>query len=225
MGEAIGGLLPVAVGVAISPFPIIGMVLMLLTPKAKPNGFSFLLGWVGGIAVAGTLVILVVNAIGASGDDHAPATWTYWLKLVLGVALLLLGVRRWQGRPHAGEEVALPKWMAALADFTPVRSVGLAVLLSAVNPKNLILVIGGATTLVQAELSTGQDVVAWAVFTVIATIGVAAPLGIYLFLGDRAVTVLDGLNAWMSTNNAAIMAVLILVFGTKLVGEAIAGIF
>jgi hypothetical protein len=225
MGEAIGGLLPLAVGVAISPFPIVGMVLMLLTPKAKPNGISFLAGWIAGVAVAGAVVIAVLNAIGVTDDNADPADWTYWLKLVLGLGLLLIAVRQWQHRPHAGDDVSMPTWMNALDSFTPGKSVGLAVLLSAVNPKNLIFIVGGAAAVVQADLSVGGDVVAWAVFTVIATIGVAAPLAIYLFLGDRADAVLNSLKTWMATNNTAVMAVLLLVIGVKLIGDGIAGIF
>lgn len=225
MGEAIGGLLPFAVGVAVSPFPIVGMILMLLTPRARPNGFSFLLGWVAGVVVAGAVFLTIFNAIGVSDDEDEPATWTYWLKLVLGAALLVLAVRQWRHRPHPGDDVPMPKWMGALESFTPGRSVGLAVLLSAVNPKNLIFVIGGAAVVVQADLSVGDDVVAWAVFTLIASIGVAAPLAIFLFLGDRATGILDDLKSWMATNNTAVMAVLLLVIGAKLLGDAIAGIF
>jgi hypothetical protein len=225
MGEAIGGLLPFAVGVAVSPFPIVGMILMLLTPRARPNGFSFLLGWVAGVVVAGVVFLAVFHAIGVSDDEDEPATWTYWLKLVLGLALLVLAVRQWRHRSHAGDRAPMPKWMSALEGFSPGKSAGLAVLLSAVNPKNLILVIGGASVVVQADLSTGEDIVAWAVFTVIATIGVAVPLGIYLFLGDRAGAVLDGLKSWLVTNNTAVMAVLVLVIGVKLLGDAITGIF
>ena len=116
MGEAIGGILPFAVGVAISPFPIVGMVFMLLTPKAKPNGFSFLFGWIAGVAGAGTVVLVVLDAIGVSDDNDAPATWTYWLKLVLGLALLLLAVRQWQHRPHPGDEVSTDETQHAFRD-------------------------------------------------------------------------------------------------------------
>jgi hypothetical protein len=223
MGEAIGGLLPFAVGVAVSPFPIVGMILMLLTPRARPNGFSFLLGWIAGVVIAGTVFLVVLNAVGVSDDE--PATWTYWLKLVLGLALLVLAVRQWRHRPHPGDDVPMPKWMSALEGFTPGRSVGLAVLLSAVNPKNLIFVIGGAAVVVQADVSVGGEVVAWAVFTLIASIGVAAPLGIFLFLGDRAAGILADLKTWMATNNTAVMAVLLLVIGVKLLGDAVAGLF
>ena len=44
MGEAIGQSLPLAIGVALSPVPIIAVVLMLTTPRARANGPAFLLG-------------------------------------------------------------------------------------------------------------------------------------------------------------------------------------
>jgi hypothetical protein len=49
-------------------------------------------------------------------------------------------------------------------------------------------------------------------------------MGIYLFLGDRALTTLDHLETWMATNNTAVMAVLVLIIGVKLVGDAISGL-
>ena len=57
----------------------------------------------------------------------------------------------------------------------------------------------------------------------IASIGVAAPLVIYIALGDRSREILDSLKTWMIRNNGVIMAVLLLVIGAKLVGDAIAG--
>ena len=119
----------------------------------------------------------------------------------------------------------MPRWMSALDEFTPVKGAGLAVTLSALNPKNLIFIVGGATAVAQQDLGTGQEVIAWAVFTLIAAVGVAVPMGIYLFLGDRAAETLDHLKTWMATNNAAVMAVLLLIIGVKLVGDGIAGIF
>ena len=59
MGEAIGQLLPFAVGVAVSPTPIVAMVLMLITPKARVNGVVFVLGWILGICVAGAETVSI----------------------------------------------------------------------------------------------------------------------------------------------------------------------
>src|SRR5262245_29156434 len=116
VGDAIGQLLPFAVGVAISPTPIVVVVLMLVTPQARTNGPAFLLGWILGVALAGTIVLAIAGPSGAN-DDGAPADWVSWLKLVLGVLLVLVAARQWRGRPHAGDAVATPKWMGALDSF------------------------------------------------------------------------------------------------------------
>jgi len=115
--------------------------------------------------------------------------------------------------------------MAAVDAFTPVKAAGLAVLLGAVNPKNLLLVVsGGAAIASAAPDDTTAQVVAAAVFAVVASIGVAAPVFIYLFMGSRAAAMLDALKAWMTHNNAVIMAVLLLILGAKLLGDGIAAL-
>jgi threonine/homoserine/homoserine lactone efflux protein len=222
MGEAIGQMLPFAFGVALSPMPIVAIVLMLITPKATSNGLSFLAGWVVGVAAAGAIVLAVVGPSATS--EGQPEDWTFWLKLVLGVLLIVVGIREWRGRPGAGDEVELPKWMSALDRFTPAKAAGSGVLLSALNPKNLIFIVGGATVVAQAAISGGGQAVVWALFTLIASIGVLVPVAIYFARGERASALLDEIKTWMARNNAAVMAVLILVIGVKLIGDGIAGL-
>jgi threonine/homoserine/homoserine lactone efflux protein len=223
VGQAIGQLLPFAVGVAVSPMPIVAVVLMLVTPHARTNGPAFLLGWITGIAVAGAILLSVAGSTDAS-ESGSPARWVDWLKLLLGLQLLLVAFREWRKRPHHGEEPATPKWMGALDEFTPVKALGAGALLSAVNPKNLVLIIGGAAAVGQLGVSTGDEVVAWIVFTLIASVGVGAPVVIYFAMGERAAAPLDGLKTWMARNNTVIMAVLCLVIGVKLIGDAITGL-
>jgi threonine/homoserine/homoserine lactone efflux protein len=129
-----------------------------------------------------------------------------------------------EGRPAPDAEVPTPKWMSALDDFTAVKAGGMAILLSALNPKNLVFIVGGATVLAQFDLSAGDQAVCWAVFTLIATIGVAGPMAIYVFMGDRAATTLDHLKTWMARNNTAVMAVLLVIIGVKLIGDGISGL-
>jgi transketolase N-terminal domain/subunit len=64
-------------------------------------------------------------------------------------------------------------------------------------------------------------VLSLAVGVAIGTLGPGIPVAIYYVMGDRAKHVLDGLKAWMGAHNAAIMAVLCLVIGAKLIGDAI----
>jgi threonine/homoserine/homoserine lactone efflux protein len=220
MGQAIGQVLSFGVGVALSPVPIIAVVLMLATPKGRVNGPAFLAGWVIGIAVLGTIVLLVASGASAS-NDGAPATWVSIVKIVLGVLLLLLAVKQWRGRPRDDAAPELPAWMKTIDTFNALKSAGMAVLLSAVNPKNLLLVVGAAAAIAQTGASTVSQAVALAVFILIATLGVGAPVAIYFGMGDRATKILAELHDWMARENATIMAVICLIIGAKLIGDAI----
>jgi len=222
MGEAIGQVLPLAIGVAISPVPIIAVILMLVTPRARANGPAFVVGWVVGLAIVGAVVLAIAHPADAT-DDEGPATWVSVLKLVLGLALVLVALREWRGRPHEGEEAALPKWMGALDGFGPGKALGAGAVLSGLNPKNLLLSVGAAAAIAGAGVSTGEEIGAYAVFAVIATLGVAAPVVLYFALGERSSRMLDDLKGWMGRNNAVIVAVLCLVIGAKLIGDAIGG--
>jgi len=223
MGEAIGQILPMAVGVALSPIPIVAVVLMLVTARARVNGLAFVLGWLVGLAVVGVIVLAIAGPTGAS-DEGQPAEWVDWMKLVLGGLLLLVAIRQWRSRPHEDDEVAAPKWMGAIDSFGPGKALGAGVLLAGVNPKNLLLSIAAAATIAQTGIPGSEQAIAYAVFTLIGTIGVAAPVILFFALGERSRQMLDGLKTWMSRNNAAIMAVLCLVIGTKLIGDAISGL-
>jgi threonine/homoserine/homoserine lactone efflux protein len=220
MGEAIGQVLSLAVGVALSPVPIIAVVLMLGTPRARSNGPAFVLGWVIGLALAGSVILLVSSGADAS-DDGDPASWVGVLELVLGVLLLLVAARTWQVRPRGDREAELPKWMQTIDRFTASRSIGLGALLSGVNPKNLVLTVGAAAAIAQTGIPAGEQAVALAVFIVVATLGPGIPVAIYFAMGDRAERLLDDLKGWMAAHNAAIMAVLCLLIAMKLVGDGI----
>ena len=99
MGEAIGQVLSLGVGVALSPVPIIAVVLMLATPRGRANGPAFIAGWLIGLSVVGAIVLVVSSGADAS-ESGEPARWVGVLKLVIGVLLLLVAVRQWRGRPR-----------------------------------------------------------------------------------------------------------------------------
>jgi threonine/homoserine/homoserine lactone efflux protein len=222
MGQAIGQSLPTAIGIALSPLPIVAVVLMLVTPRGRTNGPAFIFGWWLGLAIVGAIVLSVAGAAGATSEGE-PATWVSVLKLVLGVLLLLVAAMQWRRRPHEGKTSPSPKWMGALEMFTPVKATGAGALFSGLNPKNLMLAVAGAAGIAGVGISTGQEVAAYAIFVLVASVGVGAPVVIYFALGDRSASLLEQLKNWMARNNAVIMAVLLLVIGVKLIGDAISG--
>jgi hypothetical protein len=223
MGEAIGQSLPLAVGVALSPVPIIAVVLMLTTARARANGPAFLLGWLVGLGIVGAIVLALAGPGGAS-EEGQPAAWVSWLKLLLGLGLVLVAVRQFRGRPRGDEEAPLPKWMGAIDRFTPPQALGGGAVLAGANPKNLLLAVAAAAAIAQTGIPGGQQAVAYAVFAVIGTLGVGAPVGIYLAMGERSAELLGRLKDWMGHHNAVIMAVLCLVIGVKLLGDGLGGL-
>ncbi|MFD5542690.1 GAP family protein, partial [Streptomyces sp. NPDC127079] len=130
--------------------------------------------------------------------------------------------------PHKGppphrdpSQARLPTWMEAIDRFTPVKIAGLGLLLSAGNLKNAPLTIAAAASISSAGIPVPQQIGALAVFVVIASLGVLAPLAVYLVMGDRARGLLANWREWAARHNVAVLAVLFFVLGLKLLGDGI----
>ena len=221
MGSVIGEILPLAVGIAISPIPIIAAILMLLSPKAKATSVGFLLGWLAGILVAVVLFTLLSSVL-PQQDSSGSSPVSGAIKIILGALLLFLAVRQWRARPSEGESAAMPKWMSAIDSMTAIKGLGLGFLLSAVNPKNLLLGISAGVIIGDANLSFGDAVVVIVVFALVAGCSVLIPVVSYLIASARMAGPLEALRRWLVDNNATIMAVLLLVIGVAVIGKGIA---
>lgn len=220
MSSVIGAILPLAIGIAVSPIPIIAAILMLLSPKAKATSVGFMLGWVIGILVSVTVFTLLSSVVPADdASDSAPIRGV--IQILLGAGLLFLAVRQWRSRPKPGEEPALPKWMSAIDTMTAGKGFGLGFLLAAVNPKNLLLGASAGVTIGTAALTTGSIVVVIVIFTLIASASVTIPVIAYLVASKRMAAPLESLRTWLVHNNATIMAVLLLVIGAVIIGKGL----
>jgi cytochrome c biogenesis protein CcdA len=218
----IGEILPLALVVTISPLNIIPAILLLFTSRPLGNALTFLAGFVGGVALVLALLISLGSALNLS-TDSGHSSWGGILKLILGMYLLIAAVRKFRGRPRAGEEGSLPKWMDGIARYTPGKALGAGAALGALNPKNIVVGLASAAAVAAGGLSIGQQLAAGAVYTFVAVLGVAAPILVMLSLGDRAPDVLQGWNSWLRHNNASVMSVLFVTFGVVLIGQGIAG--
>lgn len=176
---------------AVSPVAIVVIILLLTTPLGRANGTLFAIGWLAGLAILGAVILLVANPADASSAG-TPAAWVGWLKLLLGVLILAAAVRHWRRRPTAGAEPQLPRWMTGLDRLRPGPALGLGALAAAVNPKNAALTISAAASVAAAGLPGSQQAITLAVFVLVGSAGILAPLGIYLATGERAI------KTWMA---------------------------
>lgn len=221
MNVVLGDILPLALTVAISPIPIIAVILMLLSNRPTLLGPSFLLGWVAGSAIGVVIFTLLGSTLArSSGTGSAPLVGL--VQLVLAVLLLGLAVKQWKARPSQGDEPEMPSWMASITTMSPGAAIGMGVLLSSVNPKNLFMLIAAGSDIGQAALGVGSTVTVIVIFVLLASTTVASPVILYLVVPGKATEVLDRVRVWLVGNNATVMAVLFLFIGVNLLGKAIA---
>ncbi len=160
-------------------------------------------------------------ALGISSSDGAPSTASGWIKIVIGALFIVLGFKQWRSRPTKGEPAAMPKWMSSIDEFSAPKALGLGLLLSGVNPKNLGLTISAAATIGAGGLSSSDEVVVMLVYVVIASLTIAAPVILNLVMGPKATHTLTEMKQWLTDNNATVMTVLFVVLGAKVLGDGI----
>lgn len=218
MGPVIGELLPLAVGVALSPIPIVAAILMILSPDAGVAGSGFAAGWVAGILGATVVFTLLAGTLGDTGDE--PSAAVSWVKVALGALLIALAAAQWRAR----SDTAAPGWMRAVDRLTPVRAAGLGVVLSAANPKNLLLCVSAGVAIGSGGLGGGGVVLAVAVFAVLSASSVLAVAIGYAVAADRLRPALDRARTWLQDNNHAVLAIVLLVMGSVVLGSGIGGL-
>jgi hypothetical protein len=218
--EAIGAVLSFAIGVAISPVPIIAVILMLFSARARVNAPMFLLGWAVALAVVSGAAYALSEA-GDAGTVSGTSDSISWGKVVIGVLLLLMAVRQWRSRPAPDAAPEMPKWMAGIDSFSPGKALVLAMLLAGVNPKNLLLSLGAGASLAQTGVASSDALVALLVYVIVASVTIAGPVIYYFVGGDKAKEALDSTKGWLAVHNAAVMMVLFVVFGVKLIADGL----
>ena len=222
MGQGISAVLTFAIGVAISPVPIIAVILMLFSQRARVNGPAFLVGWVVALAIVSTVVYVASHDGNVAQTSSTASDSVSWGNIALGVGLLALAAATGaSARPRARNPPCRSGWRR----WSPCRRSrrwDSASRSPPCNPKNLILTAGAAAGLAQvAGLSTTDAVVAIAVFVVIASLTIAGPVVYALVGGARAKATLDSAKTWLTAHNAAVMAVLFLVFGVDLIAKGL----
>ena len=222
LDDAIGGLLPAAVAVALSPIPIVAVVVVLGAPRARTAGPAFALGWIAGLLAVSVVVVLLV---GSASDPDSDDPGVNWLKLGIGIVFLLMAAKQWTKRPRPGREPEVPGWMATIDSATAPRAALLGMALSGANPKNLALTLTAAASIAEAGLDTTDTAIAVAAFTALGSITVAGSVLFYLLAGDRAARPLAAVKQFMADNNAVIMMVVLLLLGAKLLGDGLAGLW
>ncbi|WP_338674507.1 GAP family protein [Streptomyces sp. SCSIO 30461] len=206
-----------ALGIALSPFPVVPAILLLLTARARENSSAFIAGWTAGVAGAAVLFTLLTSVVEFTGKPPAAVSWG---RIGLGGLLILLGAMLWRRRRTRAD----PAWIRALESTTWPKALRLGLLLSAVNPKILVLIAAGGVAIGSAQLTTAGRAGSIALFAVIASAGVILPPLLRLLVGELMMPPLERAKDWLKAHNAAIVAIVIALIGLLLVVKGVGGL-
>ena len=207
-GSVLTKLIALAAVIALSPITVIPAVLVLHAPRPRPTSLAFLAGWVLGLV--GLTAVFVGGSDLLGGLLKAPPTWASWLRVALGSALIALGAYQWLARHRHG---SMPRWMRSFSTLTPVRAGVTGAVLVVLRPEVLILCAAAGLAVGSSSLSAAGQLLAAALFLVIAASTVAIPILAYVGAGDRLDDPLERLKVWMEENHGALLAIILVLIG------------
>lgn len=223
MDEAIRDVVPLALAVAISPLPMAGLILVLMSKRGVSNGWAFLGGWLIGL---GLLVVGVIALI-QSGDMPAregPRPVISWIRICLGSVLLVISVRAWFRRRRNGDDPGVPRWMKYVDQFTSLKALLLGFALVILNLKNVPLSIEMAVLVARRNLPAGEEASCVVIFLIVSSIGLFVPVIVAILGGDEAKNTLERWKQWLGANNSTIISVIFLFLGIYFLVKGVTGL-
>jgi hypothetical protein len=208
-------LLLIGVAIALDPIPLTAFFVILPSKRGVRKGAAFLFGWLVSLAVVVSVTVL------ATGNDPpksstAPTLASLAVKIAIGVALVVIGVRqrRKEGKPKKPKKP--PKWQAGVDNMSPWFAMALGPL---TQPWGLIA--AGAATVMSAKVSNFESALALILFCII---GSSTYIAMEVYAGfwpDKAQVLLDKIRNWIDGHTDQVIIVGSLLLGFWLIGNSI----
>lgn len=208
--ETLGLSLPIALGIATAPWPIITLMILLLTPKSLSNSYAFLLGWFIGLLGLG---MLVLQSPGLSSDSGEPSLLMGWIRLCLGAIFLIFSVLLIKDLIQNKNRPDTPKWIEKVDSYGFRQSMTIGFLLTTLNFKNASMVVTAAAIIGSSGISSQHELQVLLIFCFICSVGVLIPHTIFVFYRKNAERIFGGLKFWLLKNRVLILLVVMVIFG------------
>ena len=218
--NVLGQFLPGAMAIALSPFPVVAVVVLLTGRSARTAGPAFAAGWTIGLSLLSALVVW----LSSGAEDSYSAQWVSATRIAIGAGLLVLAVKKWVGRPRGDEEPVMPGWMAVMDTAGPSQAFGIGLALGGVNPKHVAITSSAASIIGEAHLVGGQAVTASVVFVLLSSFSVLGSVAFFFVGGDRSQGPLGSLRRFMVANTDVLIVAVLLMIGVNILGDGISGL-
>jgi Sap, sulfolipid-1-addressing protein len=203
---------------AANPWGIMIAILLLDARRGHGVVWTYVLAWSGSISVVIAALLAGLGAVFASGSDSANIAVS-WILLVLGVVLLVFGVRRLLSPQDQAAPAETPRWLRAIENISYPAAFVLGIY-SATYP----MVIAAAGEILRADTTTGETAALATLFVVLGSSSVVAVAALGTFAPRRSAAFLDRMRAWVTAHNRAVITVILLVLGVFLAARGLGGL-
>jgi len=207
-------LLVIAAAIALEPIPLTTFILILTSLRGVRKGAAFLFGWFVSLAAV-VAVTIVATGNRPPSTNSVPSTTALVIKLVIGLVLIWIAVRRRKRRGQPKKAKNPPKWQASIDQMSLWFAFALAPI---TQPWGLIA--AGVTVILQEHVSSAQSIISLLLFCIVASSTYIA-LEVYAgFWPERAQVVVAKLREWIDTHTDQAIIILSLVLGLFLVASS-----
>ena len=212
-------LVPIAAAIILSPLPIAAIIAVLLSPKARTNGFAYTAAfWT--VCFGVTVVTALTTSHAAAGTGgHGKASTVFGLALAAG--FLTLAVVSWVTRPKHGAPAKAPGWLQAIDGMSAARAFGLGIVMALTNGKNIPLELKAGALIGAGGHGGATAVAVAALFALGASLGVLVPTLLAATGIPAVTTTLARLKAQLIAHNAVIMTVLFAILAAVELSNAL----
>jgi hypothetical protein len=215
-------IVPLGIAAALSVFPILAVVLLLLSPNPIPAGVGYLAGWSAGVLVLVTLFSLGARLIPPSTTDRMPP-WAHIVELTLGVLLVVVGIWRTIAARRRPAPTSPPSWTKAMDHIGPRRAFAFGLAMN-VRPKNLAIALAAGLAIGSASLSIAGSSLTVLIFTAVAISTVAALVLAYVIGSHSVRPRLERFSDWLVANSSLVLNLSVALIGALLVIIGIANL-
>ena len=223
MPETLVSLIPLIIGAAIVPLLVIAAIVLLTSEKHGPlKAIAFVIGMTLVRLAQGALFGFVLNGGGAADGAEQASIVKDALLIVLGLLLLLAGVKKLLKQPDP--DAPPPRWLTMLDGVSPLGALGLGAGLLLISAKAWVFTLSAISRIDEAALGRTDSITTFLLFVLLAQSLILIPIVIRLLLPGRAVAWLRALNDWLEAHNSRITLAVSFVFGALFLYQGIAGL-
>lgn len=222
MDSVLWYVLPLAAAIALSVFPVLAVVLLLLSKDPARASIAYALGWLIGVVL---LVALFAGGAGLIPTDVSETMpwWVHYAEVVVGAGLIVTGIVAVVRERRRSADAEPPRWLLAARELSPRRAFVFGLLMN-LRLKNLALTLAAGIAIGGADIDLFGGGVAVALFSVVGVSTVAGLVVAFLLSKERVGPLLEVLNRWLTSNASFVLKISVAVIGALLMGIGLVAI-